>query len=833
MKNFSFKSIAPHLIAVAIFALIAVIYLNPLLQGKQLKQGDIIHFTGAAKEIVDYRATTGHEALWTNRMFGGMPAFQISVVYASDLVKYVDQLFHLGLPHPAGLIFIYFIGFYILLLVMRIDPKLSIVGAIAFGFSSFFFIVLIAGHNTQALAIGYMAPVIAGVILCFRGRYVLGGALSALFLALELNANHVQMTFYLMLIILVLGVVEFISKLKEKKLKDFFIAAMVLVAALILAAGTNVSNLWATYEYGKYTTRGQSELTNDKGNMTSGLDKDYATDWSYGKMESFTLLIPNYMGGESGGELSKSSESYKMLTENQIEGKESIIKSMPTYWGPVQFTSGPVYVGAIVVFLFILGFFLIKGRLKWWLIAATVLSLCLAWGRNFMWFSDLFFDYFPGYNKFRSVSFTLVIAEVCMPLLGFLALKKFFSESITKEVKLKALKYAGGITLGIIVVFGFCSGAFFDFVSQYDQDKKLPQWLLAALQSDRHSLLLSDSLRSFVFIALAIVLLWLYITQKLKNQTIVIAILGLLIISDMWMVDKRYLNNSSFESKSKAKQEFTPSKCDEFILKDNEKDFRVFNLDNPFNDANTSYYHNSIGGYHGAKLKRYKELIDTMLTNEMMMITKAFSTKPIDSSVFATMKKVSALNMLNTKYIIYNPEAPPIENPNKLGNAWFVDRYKLAANADSELCALKTFNPATTAIIDKRYESFVANYKNKKDSTATIKLASYGPNDLVYDAKITKDQLTVFSEIYYDKGWNVYLDGKLTPYFRANYVLRAMVIPAGTKKIEWKFEPAVYYTGEKVSLAFNILLILVVIGGFYYEFRNRNKNQVIEATEEL
>jgi len=658
----------------------------------------------------------------------------------------------------------------------------------------------------------------------------LGGSLSALFLALELNANHVQMTFYLMLIILVLGIVEFISKIREKKLKSFFTAMLVLGAALVLAIGTNISNLWATYEYGKYTTRGQSELTNDKGNMTSGLDKDYATDWSYGKMESFTLLIPNYMGGESGGELSKSSESYKVMKEKGVEGVDSYMKSMPTYWGPVQFTSGPVYAGAIVVFLFILGLILVKGRLKWWLLAATILSLFLSWGRNMMWFSNLFFDYFPGYNKFRSVSFTLVIAEVCIPLLGFLALKKLFSKDLAKDMKLKALKYAAGVTLGIIVIFGFCSSMFFEFVSQYDGDKNIPDWLTSALRSDRQSLLLSDSLRSLVYIVLAIAVLWLFITEKLKNQTIVITILGLLIICDMWMVDKRYLNSESFESKSKAKQEFVPTKADEYILADTtEKDYRVLNLENPFNDANTSYYHNSIGGYHGAKLKRYKELIDTMLTSELMRITNTFSTKSTDSAKFAMMKKLSALNMLNTKYFIYRDNLP-IENPFKLGNAWVVDKYKLVANADSELCALKSFDPATTAIIDKRYESFVANYKNTKDSASTIKLKSYKPNDLVYESKTAKDQLTVFSEIYYDKGWNVYIDGKLTPYFRANYVLRAMVLPSGTHKIEWKFEPAVYYTGEKISLAFNILLIIVVVGGLFMEFRNRKKAP--EAVEE-
>jgi len=830
MKELNLKSLLPYILAILIFVVIALTYFSPLLDGKQLNQGDIIHFQGMSKEIVDYRATTGQEALWTNRMFGGMPAYQISVVHKTDFISFFDKAIKLWLPHPAEYVFLYFLGFFILLLALGVDKRLCIIGAIAFAFSSYFFIIIEAGHNSKANAIGYMAPVIAGVILSLRGKYILGGILSMLFLALEINANHLQITYYLMLIVGILIITEFISKIKEKKLNDFFKSIAVLVVALIIAFGANIGNLWTTYEYGKYSTRGPSELTNDKANKTTGLDRDYATDWSYGKMETFTLLIPNYMGGASQGEFSKNSDTYKALQEKGIQDSEKIVKNMPTYWGDQQFTSGPVYAGAIIVFLFILGFFIVKGKLKWWLLAATILSFFLAWGKNMMWFSNLFFDYVPGYNKFRTVSMTLVIAELCIPLLGMLALKNIFSKDISKEIKLKAMKYAGAVCLGIIVIFGFLGGTFFNFVSPSDKEllaNGYPDWLISAIQSDRHGLLTADSFRSLIYIALAFVILWLFIMNKIKNANLVIAGLGLLVIIDMWSIDKRYLNDDNFVTKSKMKAEFAKSKCDEMILSDTKPDFRVLNMNNPFNDAMTSYYHNSIGGYHGAKLKRYQELIENCLSEEMGKIRMAFSSKPVDSALTATLRNIPALNMLNTKYIIYNPEAAPLLNRNALGNAWFVDNYKLVANADSEIAAIKNFNPSTTAIIDKRFESTVSNYKNKKDSASMITLLSYQPNDLVYQSKTSKEQLAVFSEIYYDKGWNAYIDGKITPYVRTNYVLRAMIVPSGEHKIEWKFEPVAYYAGENIALIFNILLIVAVIGGLYVEIKNSKKKRII------
>lgn len=837
MKNINLKKSWPVVAAIAVFIVLTMAYFNPLLEGKQLKQSDVTHFKGMSKEIADYREQTGEEALWTNSMFGGMPAYQISVVYNGNLVKYIDKIFRLGLPHPAGLVFLYFIGFFILLLVLQVDPKISIIGAIGFAFSSFFFIILIAGHNTQAHAIGYMAPVLAGVILCFKGRYVLGGVLTALFLALEINTNHIQMTYYLMLIVVILGIVEFIGKYKEKKIKEFFKAVAIMIVALFIALGTNITNLWSTYEYGKYTTRGKSELTADAANKTSGLDRDYATSWSYGKMETFTLLIPNFNGGGS-EDLSANSNSYKALVENGYPKAQALkaVKGLPTYFGAQPFTSGPVYAGAIMCFLFILGLFLVKGKYKWWLLSAVILSFFLAWGKNMMWFSNLFFDYVPGYNKFRSVSFALVIAELCIPILAMLGLQKLFDKNVLKEVKIKALKRSSIVAVGLIVIFGLIGSMFYNYVmdsdAQYVSQGYFPDWFMSAIQSDRKSLLVSDSIRSLIFILIGITFLWLFLKEKIKNKTLIIALLSLLVVVDMWPVDKRYLNADNFESKAKSVVAYPKTVANEAILTDKSLDYRVLNLSDPFNDAGTSYYHNSIGGYHGAKLKRYQELIEGPLFDDITTIKTAFSAKSQDSSVTIALTKIPVLNMLNAKYIIYNPGAVPIKNPNVLGNAWFVDQAQIVANADSEIAALKAFDPSTIAIVDKRYESAITNKMPGKDTSAVIKLDKYKPNQLTYSYTSAKPQLAVFSEIYYDKGWNAYIDGKLTPYFRANYVLRAMEVPAGTHEIVWKFEPKVYVVGEKISFASSLILILAVAGGLFFELRRRAKKQQPEVPAE-
>ncbi len=801
MKNFPFKKLIPYVVAVVLFVILSLAYMSPVLEGKKLSQGDIVRHKGMSKEVVDFRAETGEEALWTNSMFGGMPAYQISVKYKANLVQYFDKIMRLGLPRPADMVFLYMIGFFILLVVLRVNPWLSIAGAIAFGFSSYFLIILEAGHNSKAHAIGYMAPVIAGFILAYRGKYLAGGILTMLFLALQIRAGHPQMTYYLMMLMLLFGIAELVGALRNKQMIHFAKSSAVILVAVVIAVLTHTTNLWATWEYGKATIRGKSELTSQKENRTTGLDKDYATAWSYGVAETGTLIIPNFHGGSSMGTLSTNSETYKLLLENNIPRKqaEAFIGGAPTYWGTQPFTSGPVYIGSIVIFLFVFGLFVIKGPMKWWLLAGTILSILLSWGKNFMPLTEFFLDYFPGYNKFRAVSMTLVIAELTMPILAFLALNEIFKKEIDKQKLIKTLQYSFYIVGGFLMIFVLLPGAFFNFSSA--SDAQLPEWLIQTMIDDRKSLLRMDALRSLFFILLTASVMWFFLKGKLKI-TYVFVLLIVLVLIDMWPIDRRYLNNDNFVAERKMDQPFNKTAADEFILKDVDPNFRVLNLTaDPFKDAATSYYHKSIGGYHGAKLRRYQELYDSQIQQKFNM---------------------NVLNMLNTKYIIQpdkNKKPSAQINMAVLGNAWFVEDYHFVNNADEELEALNDFDPRKLAIIDKRFSDQLNGFTPSLDSAALIKLTEYKPNELKYQTNTTKDQLLVFSEIYYDKGWNAYVDGVLTPHFRANYVLRAMILPTGKHLLEFKFEPIVYKVGEKISFASSLLLIIMVLGYGVFELR--------------
>ncbi len=802
-KEFINKQLLPVAAGILIFIAVILTYFHPLLEGKRLQQDDIVRHKGMSKELADFRTQTGTEALWTNSMFGGMPAFQISTLYKGNLTTYFDKIFQLGLPHPANLVFLYALGFFILLLTLRINPWLSIAGSLGYAFSSYFFIILIAGHNSKAHAIAYMAPVIAGILLSYRGKYLLGAVITMLALSLEISANHLQITYYLMIMIIILFITQLIMSVINKQIPSFIKASAFLFIGALIAIGPNISNLWTTYEYSNYTIRGKSDLTLNKANQTSGLDKDYATAWSYGVGESFTLLIPDFKGGSSRGELSESSECYKVLEANQVPNSKDIIKGMPLYWGQQPFTSGPVYAGAIFIFLFVLGLFIVKGPEKWWLLSATVASIMLAWGHNFYGLTNFFLEHVPAYNKFRAVAMILVIAQFCIPLLGMLAIQQIFNKDADQKKNFTGLKIALGITGGLCLIFALIPGTFFDFTSADDAQLKtsgFPDWLITALISDRESLLKSDSFRSLIFILLTAAGLWAVIYKKIKPNYFIIAFI-VLVIADMWPVNLRYLNTDSFVRKSVEQTPYTPTAADEIILKDPDPNYRVLNLTvNTFNDASTSYFHKSIGGYHGAKLRRFQELKDYQIDKNNM----------------------SVLNMLNTKYFIVKGEnnAPtPQQNPNALGNAWFAANYKFVPNADSELLSLTTFDPKKIAFIDQIFKSQLSEFKPGADTTASIKLTSYKPNDLQYDYKSSTNQLCLFSEMYYDKGWNAFIDGKAAPHFRADYVLRAMVIPAGDHKIEFKFEPNSYIVGEKVSFASSILIILLVLGFAGFELR--------------
>ena len=838
--NKTFRNqILKHALVIAGFIAITMIYFSPLLQNKELKQGDVDHWYGAAKEILDFRKAHNTEPLWTNSMFGGMPAYQISVLYPSNLVQYINKVITLGIPTPANFFFLYFLGFYILLLVLKIDWRLAALGSLAFGLSSYFLIIIEAGHNTKAEAVGYMAPVIAGIILTYRGKYFAGGALTALAMALEINANHPQVTYYLFLIISLLVAVQIYKTWQEKAWKSFVIGSGIIAAVTILAVLTSVTSLWATADYGKYSTRGQSELAAKK--VSTGLDRDYVFDWSYGNAEAWTLLIPNYKGGSSSMSLGKDESVIEKVNPNYRKN----IEGFPSYWGDQQFTSGPVYVGAIVCFLFLLGLLICEGTDRWWLLAGTILSIFLAWGKNFPAFNYFLFDHLPGYNKFRAVTIALVIAEFCMPVLAILALNKVLNTPNLLQTKKRNLFIGMGVALGITLIVAVSPTIFSDVyktekvvrngqvetVGEYEQlkgeikkqganDQQAADFL-ENLEIARKAVLSADAWRSFIFIALACALIFGYEKYKFKKEILLLG-MGILIVSDLWAVDKRFLNDDDFKEVKNAGVPFEPKKVDLEILKDQSPDYRVMNLQNPFNDARTSYFHKSIGGYHGAKLKKIKELIDYRLDPEVQMIIGSFKSKD-PRQIDQAMANAFCINMLNGKYIIYNEDAPPIPNQHALGNCWFIRDFRYVANADSEINAMGSFDPAKTAVVDERYKPMIDNFHPNNDTTGTIKLNSYQPNDLIYQSNSTTEQLAIFSEIFFEGGWNAYIDGKLTPHFRADYVLRGMKIPAGSHRIEFKFEPSLYSTGEHISLASSLILLLLVGGAFFILIKEKLK----------
>ena len=796
------NNLKSHALVITLFALISFAYFSPLLEGKRIDGHDVKTWIGMSKEISDYREKTGDEALWTNSLFSGMPAYQISVRYGSNLVKYVDKVISLGFPRPANLLFLYLLGFYLLLLSLNVDYKIAALGAFAYAFSSYFFIIIQAGHMTKAHAIAYLPMVVAAVLYTYRGKMLLGAALTSLAVALQIYANHYQITYYLILILLFVGFSQLYKSFKNKDFPSFLKRTGVLLFAALLAAGTSYTRLKTTMDYGKETTRGKSELTNNIDNKTKGLDKDYATQWSYGISESMTLLIPNFHGGSSMTSVLSLEDSQTLEFLRKFRNKKlanALQFKASSYWGDQPIVSGPTYVGAIVFFFFILGLLIVKSEYRIWLLLATILSLMLAWGKNFMPLTEFFLEHFPAYNKFRAVSMILVIAEFTIPLLAFLALNSFFT-SEDKQKSISKLKQALYITGGITLVFALFPTMFLDFLSEKDLTPisggvKTPDGFLDGLVRDRSSLLSSDAWRSFVYILLSFGVLFAFIKEKL-NKNYAILLVAFLVVTDMWNVNKRYLNEEHFARKSKVKTPYKPTQADNFILKDKDPNFRVFNQSvSTFNDASTSYFHKSIGGYHGAKLKRYQELIEFHISKGNM----------------------SVLNMLNTKYFITQNGRAQL-NPAALGNAWFVNNVEVVNNADQEIAALTNFNPSEKLIVDQRFSKNLIDLNNS--FSGTINLDSYKPNYLKYTSNSNNDGLAVFSEIYYSDGWNAYIDGEKSEYFRANYVLRAMKIPAGNHIIEFKFEPSAYLNGEKISLASSISLLLFLFLAFYKEFKS-------------
>lgn len=824
MEKFKLKKFVPYILAVLAFVLISLIYFAPALEGKKLKQGDIDRFKGMSREIVDFRKMTGEQTLWTNTMFSGMPAYFISVQFEGNLFKQINKWLGLGLPHPANQVFVYFLGFFILLLVLRVKPWLAAIGALAFAFSSYLFIILEAGHNSKAAAIAYMAPVVAGVILAFRGRYIAGGLLTAFFLALEIAANHLQITYYLLMIILVYGIFELVETIRQGRWTHFLKATGILVLGALLAVGTHATSLLISSDHTQYTTRGKSELTIDQHNQTSGLDRDYITQWSYGIGETWTLLVPDFMGGASYARQGENSNMYELLVKYRVPKNDAkaIVGQTPLYWGTQPFTSGPVYVGALIFFLFVMGLIVVKGKYKWWLLTIAVLSVLLAWGKNFMWFTDLFLDYFPGYNKFRAVTMILVVAEFAFPLLGVMALAKVFEKDRDKKLLMKGLKYSVAILGGLLLILIAMPGVFFDFSSAGDTNylnsmgfpKELHREVLDALHADRVRTLRLDAFRSLVYILLGAALIWIHLKGWIKNAAIIIAGIGILVLIDMWAVNKRYLNNDNFVRSSEVDFPFQATDADREILKDRSPGYRVLNLTvSPFNDASTSYFHRSIGGYHGAKLKRYQELIDFQIQPEIQRLIATLQKQTDPRTIGRDLKGLPVLNMLNTKYIIVMTQSgpTPVMNPYAYGSAWFVNDYELVEDADEEIIRVGEIDPAKLLIVDKRFSDILEGKTFEADTTAMIELSEAEPNHLTYLTDARKDLLAVFSEVYYPNGWQAYIDGEPAEHFRANWILRAMVVPAGKHSIEFRFEPAIYSTGETISLASSILLLLLVL----------------------
>ncbi|HNV80815.1 MAG TPA: YfhO family protein [Tenuifilaceae bacterium] len=810
------KNSYPHLIAIAIFLITSYIYFFPLLEGKGLQQHDIEQFRGSAREIIEHREKYGEEPLWTNSMFSGMPAYLISTKYTGNLLNRIDYLLQFG-KRPASTIFFTLVGFYILLLVLGVNPWLSIVGAFAYALSSYFFIIITAGHNAKMHAISYVAPMIAGLILTLKGKHLSGLALFALFLGLNLDAGHVQITYYAAFIMLAIGIAHLAGVIRKKEYVGFSKAIGVLAIAALLAVGANFSRLYFTWESGKYSIRGPSELTSEKENKASGLDRGYALDWSYGVGETFNLLIPNLMGGSSMDAPGANSEAYSFLRKHGYphgQAIEFLNASFRNYWGPQPMTMGPVYIGAIVFFLFFLALFLIKGPYKWAILGVTILAIMLAWGRNFMPLTNLFFNYFPGYNKFRTVSMILYIAELTIPLLGIMAVKKIYDGEVGKSEFLKAFKWALGITGGLCLFFILFGGSVLTFLNEHElsflsEQQGTPYFdLFEAIKSDRKSLMQADALRSLAFILLGAGALLGFYFKKIKPPYF-IALLGLFIVSDMWVVNRRYLNSKNFIPINKVEKPFSPSKADEQILADKALYYRVYNLTvSPFNDASTSYFHKSIGGYHGAKLMRYQEIINHHITKGNMAV----------------------LNMLNTKYLIERGEQGPVAriNPDALGNAWFTDSIIMVNNADEEIQALNNFDPATTAIVDKRFAHLVESYNPSPDGNDWIRLTNYKANELIYSYNLASPRLAIFSDIYYPAGWTALVDGKPATYFRANYILRAMVLQPGSHEVIFRFKPRMFTIGHFVDLTSSLLILLLLMGACYTGYSALRRDEKIK-----
>ena len=851
MKNFDWKKILPYAVAIVAFVAVAMIYCAPLLEGKVLVQGDVNNWKGVAQEARAYYDEHGTRTWWTNSTFSGMPTYQITGSLPSgELRNGMAKVAHLGMEggwEAIGIIFAYFFGFFLMLRCFKVNPWLSIIGGLAIGFSTYFFLIIPAGHVTKAMALGFLAPMVGGFYAIFRKQYWLGAPLVMLYGILGITL-HPQMTYYIFMLIGVLACAELYIHIKDKAWKDLGISLGVLILSLLLVVGTKVSWLEMNQSYLKETMRGgHSELnrSGDDKSKPAGLDLDYATAWSYGVDETMTFLIPNWEGGASGYNVGEKSQLCETMKDNGVPKRsaEQFCQQVPTYRGEKAFTSGPVYMGAIICFLFVLGLLIVPGPYKWALLVATLFSVALAWGRNMMWLTELFFNYFPMYNKFRAVESILVVAEITMPLLGILALQQIVDKKVAWEKLRVNMFIAGGVTAGLCLIFALFTGVV-DVTSSYDAQwaNQVPAWLRDAIYDERVAMIKADAWRSFIFIALGFAVIFWYAWQSQKEDQkkysyILYGVLAVLVLADMVPVNKRFFGNDHFVKAKDADAYFAMQPYEQQILQD-ESYYRVLNLaTNTFNDARTSYRLNSIGGYHAAKLRRYQDLIDEHISREMnpflqtVMRTQGFMLPDANEG-----KDFPVLNMLNMKYAVVplqGGKQAPVQNPYAMGNCWFVDEVILVDTPDEECAALRTIDLYKQAVADKK---FAAELDVSKIEVAPlmafdkneIELTSYQPNCLEYIAMTEQNKVAVFSEVYYPHDWHLYMvdkDGNNSieiPLARVNYTLRAAVIPAGAHQLRMVFEPHALKT-DKASMAILILALLLSVGGLTYPLWRRKK----------
>ncbi len=799
-----------HFFVLVFFALVSLAYFYPVLQGKAINQSDIQQYIGMAKEQNDFRAEFDEEPYWTNSAFGGMPTYQLGANYPNNYIKQLDRLIRF-LPRPADYLFLYFLGFYILLCCLKVDYRLAILGALAFGFSTYMIIILGVGHNAKAHAIAYLPMVLGGIVLTFRRKYFLGFLLTALAMALEINANHYQMTYYFMLLVLILGLAYLIDAIRNRTLKPFFLALTVLVGAVLLSISMNATALMATKEYADWSTRGASELTiNPDGSSrtnTTGLSKEYITQYSYGIAESLNLFVPRLFGGASSENLGTDSKAYQYLTEQGLSRTRALefSRNIPLYWGNQPGVAAPAYIGAVIFLLFILGIFLVKGKSKWWLLGGALLSLLLSWGKNFGILTDFMIDYFPLYDKFRAVSSIQVLLELCLPILGILGLARFVSSEVSDKEKIRALKLSFLLLMGVGVAL-FVLKSTFSFTGLNDATylRYYGEEIMTMIKRDREAVYNGDLIRSMVFVILTSLLCWLYLKKRLKLN-LMLVLVGLLVVIDLVGVDLRYVNEEDFVRRRLVTEPFAEQPFDKQIQNDSGV-FRVYDPQEGLNGARTSYFHKSIGGYHAAKPRVTQELFDHQIYQGNLQM----------------------LNMLNVKYVIQRSEegAYAVENPDALGNAWFINNLISVNSANEEMAQLKNLDVSNTAVINSNKFPEISLAKEfAVDSLAGIELVTYRPNYLVYRSSSREDGLAVFSEMFYPQGWKSYLNGKETPHFRVNYALRAMLVPAGDNRIEFKFEPEVVETGAQITWAGSLLFGLIAIAGLVYSFRRRKKHK--------